>query len=310
MGCCFSRPHGPNSPCPGAVQSGSARATEPSSPHSQALPPPALTQGSEDGSATTPRQRTRRRRPPLGQHINKPLRRQDWTSKDHPWSRTALDRERLDFFETRVDGRPEIWQALHAALRVLWDAEVDSDEHDPAMALATAQSILNAVDITLPTGNLADGAYDSLGHYYQLPAHIVSDPVNIVSTSQLDGVLDDGEDNLREAGDAAAENPDNDVAEMRREEKGKAVVDVRAQVLAVVRPSDGSGDLKLYLAKEETVRSVIRRIVEEPGFNNRSAHSIRLVLLGKILNESQPLAAQDWQPDLVLNAFIRDDPPK
>lgn len=245
------------------------------------MPPPALDPA--DGQQHP--NRSRRRRRPLDQHINKPLRRKEWASKNRAWSRSALDRERQEFFDTRVTGRPEVWQNLRAALEVLWesdvarllianeipvsssDGELDSDEHDPAMALATAQSILDAGDITLPTGNLADGAYDALGNYYQLPAQIVSDPVNIVSDDQTGGAIGETKDGLRDAKDTAedADFDEDDDAERRREEKGKGVADVRSQVVAVIRMSDTGRDMKLHVGKEESVRSIIRRINEETG---------------------------------------------
>lgn len=292
--------------------------------------------------------RSRRRSRPLGQHINKSLRRKEWTSKNRAWSRTTLDRERRDFFDTRVTGHPEIWQSLRAALQVLWDSDtarlitndilpnrapdVDNDDHDPSVALATAQSILDAADITLPTGNLADGAYDSLGNYYQLPSHVVSDPVNIVSDHHADGLLGEATDDLKGAEDTPEDaDLDDEGVERRREDKGKSVVDARSQVVAVIRLSDTSRDLKLCVSKEETVRSIIRRIVEETGVSlsqhqhclsqipgpdtqfapfqrrpNCRTHRIRIAHLGKILQDSAPPMAQGWHPGQVLNAFIYD----
>lgn len=180
-----------------------------------------------------------------------------------------------------MTGHPEIWQTLRAALEVLWDSdtarlvensppdhasEAHRDDHDPSTALATAQSILDAADITLPTGNLADGVYDSLGNYYQLPSHVVSDPVNIVSEDQADGSLGEAKDDLKDAEDTA-EDADLDIegVERRREEKGKSVVDARSQIVAVIRLSDTSRDLRLRVGKQETIRSIIRRIAEETG---------------------------------------------
>lgn len=51
--------------------------------------------------------------------------------------------------------------------------------------LQTAQQILTAAEITVPSGDLADGAYDSFGAFYGLPEHVVSDPEDIVSTESL-----------------------------------------------------------------------------------------------------------------------------
>lgn len=196
-----------------------------------------------------------------------------------------MDRERTDFFDTRVSGRPEIWQTLHAALDVLWTADItgredpndSSDDNSAPLALATAQSILDAADITLPTGNLADGAYDLLGNYYQLPAHIVSDPRNIVSGDDDNDDDRFGEAKTAEDTTAGADDDDDDFGEdeteRRRLHKGKAVVNVSDQVLAVVRMSNTARDLKLDVGKDESVRSIIHRIVEESNVSGPTAAS-------------------------------------
>lgn len=283
-------PRGPNAPYPGAAQSEDASVTASArainapanssttqAQHTSALPS-AL---SPTRSSQQPhRSRRHRHRQPLDQHINKPLRPHDWSDEDSSWSRRALDRERAAFFDTRVSGRQEIWQTLKAALEVLWaadiaasippdtqensdtDADADADEHNPAVALATAQSILDAADITLPTGDLADGAYDPLGNYYQLPAHIVSDPPNITSGGSDDGALGESKADLTAAEDMTRDEAD---LQQRREEKGKAVVDTRDQVSAIIRMSDTSRDLRINVGKDETVRSITNRILHEIG---------------------------------------------
>lgn len=277
QGCCFSLPRGPNSPYPGGAPPARPQSADLSQSQSQPQhqPSSARSAGPELDRAGTHQHRSRHRRRPLDQHINKPLRRNEWSSKNRVWSRAALDRERTDFFDTRVSGRPEIWQTLHAALDVLWSADITScedpsdsgDEHNASLALATAQSILDAADITLPTGNLADGAYDLLGNYYQLPAHIVSDPRNIASGD--DDNDDDRFGEAKAAEDTAAggqfddDEYREDEAERRRVHKGKAVVSVSDQVLAVVRLSNTARDLKLDVGKDEPVRSIVHRIMEE-----------------------------------------------
>lgn len=90
-----------------------------------------------------------------------------WTSKNKIWTPIQLHRERQDFFETRVTGRPEIWDALQNVCELVRDGDV-----------ATAQGILDAAGVTLPTGSLVDGCYDEVGNLYKLPEVVVSDPVN------------------------------------------------------------------------------------------------------------------------------------
>ncbi|CAN8101723.1 unnamed protein product [Discula destructiva] len=292
MGCCFSRPSGPNAPYPGASSRHSTSSRAINQPPSSPLP---LAQPA----------RRRRQRRPLDQHINKPLRRHHWdaaasSSSSSPWTRSALDAERAAFFDTRVTGRPEVWQGLRAALEMLWERDGGDS------ALATAQSILDAVEVTLPTGDLADGAYDALGNYYQLAECVVSDPVGIEDVDD-DGGAREGEELKGQVltGDEE-ENEEEQEARMRRDEKGKSVVDRRVLLTVVVRMSDTGRDARIEVGKQEGVRSVIRRLKEETG-HPRTCR-IRLVHFGKILRENASLAAQGWEKGHVLSAFVYDPP--
>lgn len=191
-----------------------------------------------------------------------------------------MRRERIEFFDTRVTGREEIWQTLRAALEVLWAADeaarnsqhhrVSEDggpsEEDPVVALATAQSIIDAADITLPTGDLYNGAYDAFGNYYQLSHQVVADPSNLLrnpsSTEGLGDAKTDlaaGEETEREYGD----DDDDDEIERRREEKGKAVVDIRDQITIRARLSDGSRDVSVVVSEGDSARRVARAIAEK-----------------------------------------------
>ena len=292
QGCCISRPSGTNSPYVGGVgASGSARAIN--DPAHTSVPSASSQPGGDEplpSPASGPPRPRRHRNTPLAQHINKPLRRHEWSSRNRIWTRAALRRERADFFDTRVTGRQEVWQALRAALEVLWVADAaaaasarnggrvpdqDASDHDgpsdedpAAVALATAQSIISAADITLPTGDLAQGAYDALGNYYSMPDHIVSDPLN-VSTRPDSVADDDGMGDTKAdltAGEETTEEGDVDTDDQttrRREEKGKAVVDVRDLIKIQARLSDGSKDVVVMIGKDTTVRGVARQLAEE-----------------------------------------------
>jgi hypothetical protein len=137
-------------------------------------------------------------------------------------------------------------------------------EEDPAIALATAQSILDAADITLPTGDLHNGAYDAFGNYYALPHQIVADPLNLQWTpgAPEDDGLEDIKTDLT-AGEETERECGSDEAERRREEKGKAVVDIRDQITVKARLSDGSRDVNVLASKSDSVRRLARLIAEE-----------------------------------------------
>ncbi|KAK4134069.1 hypothetical protein BT67DRAFT_306938 [Trichocladium antarcticum] len=319
MGCCLSRDGGLNSsPYPGGEATSSARAINEAP---QPTGAPSLQTGNDEPNQSPgARRRHRHSQQALTQHINRPLRRREWTSHNRQWTPAALRRERAEFFDTRVTGRQEIWQTLHAALEVLWTADEAArngltrrqseddgpSEDDPTIAAATAQSILDAADITLPTGDLHNGAYDAFGNYYQLPRQIVSDPLNLLRrTGSADADdLDDAKADLT-AGEETAEERDDDgddEAERRREEKGKAVVDIRDQITIRARLSDGSRDVRVTADKADLVRRVARLIAEEAKLPSNK--KVRIAYMGKILQDTSPLSAQGWTQGHVVNALV------
>jgi hypothetical protein len=154
--------------------------------------------------------------------------------------------------------------------------------------LATAQSIVNAAGVTVPTGDLCEGCYDQQGVLYRLPQCIVSDPENMVVDEGVDANADE---TVPAHGDAGHEDeeedddnddddddgmPDGKLAkddasgdelierdvERRRAEKGKTSERDLIRVLA--RLSDRGGpDLVLSVGKGQTVGLLARRVHRE-----------------------------------------------
>ncbi|KPM44796.1 hypothetical protein AK830_g1715 [Neonectria ditissima] len=299
MGCCFSRSSGPNSPYPGGAPNASSRAINP--------PPLSLPEPAHGDRPRGSSRRRRREQRPLDQHIDKPLRRHEWASLDRPWTKSGLATERADFFDTRVTGRPEVWQTIHAALQVLWDPASQDAQDDGSNGLATAQMILSAAEISLPTGNLVNGVYDALGNYYQLPEWVVSDPENLAEEPDAGakGDISIGGDDTTAEDDMTDDDDDDDddgEIEGRKREKGKEVIDVRELVALRARLSETGRDIKLSITKSETVKSVARKIAHES--NLASNKRIRIAYMGKILKENSSLAAQGWQTGHVVNALV------
>ncbi|KAI1846922.1 hypothetical protein JX266_007143 [Neoarthrinium moseri] len=312
MGCCFSTPAGPNAPYPGGAPSGSSRAIN--SPRLQASATeesgtrsPAVVQSDPTASLASPTSASSRRsrsQQPLDQHIDKPLRRHVWCSSDRTWTRAQLDKERTEFFDTRVTGRAEVWQTVHAALEVMWQSDAEpgaTTEGDPEgdTALATAQSILRAAEITLPTGDLAKGVYDSLGHYYPLPEWIVTDPVNISETDEQDRAEDQKGGHVDDDGGAGEES---DEVLRKREEKGKAV-ESQNTVKIRARLSETARDIIVKIDPDDSVRSVAQKILYQSRLDAQS-RKIKLVYLGKILKENASLESQGFNTTHVVNAFV------
>lgn len=224
-----------------------------------------------------------------------------------PWTRTQLDREREAFFDTRVTGRPEIWHAIRMACETMRDQSAqirdDDDEEDghdeedeeEDVGLATAQTILDAAGVTLPTGDLANGAYDTQGNLYTLPEHCICDPTNLSDTPALSSSPPDHETT------SSTNSADDDEAEMRRAAKGKAA---EGDVLTVAaRLSDRGGpDVRIALGKQQAVRVLARRVQDEAGIAR--PRKIRIAYMGRMLKENEPLLGQGWSEGHVVNALV------
>lgn len=207
----------------------------------QPLPESSSPQTSSQAPEISQRSRTRRHLA-LGEQFNAPLRPHTWTAKKQ-WTRALLDKERQEFFDTRVTGHPEIWATLKVILGLLADGDVP-----------TAQSILDAAAITVPTGDLKNGAYDEAGNLYHLPEHIISDPQNLLTDRQEE----------IQKGETSDEMVEDDELERKREKKGKEVLKIGDIVKIRARLSDRGGpDVVIQMGKDQAVRTLIRRIQEE-----------------------------------------------
>jgi Ubiquitin-binding domain len=230
--------------------------------------------------------------PRLRQHV--------WTGRHRParahlgdvhatrkaWTRRSLDREREAFFETRVSNSHEIWQTLKQVVALVRDGS----END----LATAQALLDAAGITVPSGDLVDGAYDENGNFYPLVEYIVSNPDRMVEPSPDEEATDEDADESEEE---------------RRMEKGKGVVRPGETIEIRARLSDRGGpeaDIKIRLGKDENVRTLVRRIKQEANVSYlfRISHKHPSILLSLVsdtgrlksphcLSWSSP---QGWRP--------------
>lgn len=152
-----------------------------------------------------------------------------------------------------------MWAALGAALSLMRDGEIE-----------TAQGIIDAAGVTVPTGDLCEGCYDENGVLYRLPQCIVSDPDNIVDDSgaaanETDGADDDMEDGISDRKIVSEESDEELISEdleRRREEKGK--MSERDMIRVQARLSDRGGpDVVISIEKTQTVGVLARKVQSE-----------------------------------------------
>jgi hypothetical protein len=180
--------------------------------------------------------------------------------------------------------------------------------------LATAQSIVDAAGVTIPTGDLCEGCYDEQGVLYRLPQCIVSDPENMAKTNSVSATStqedighepDDDMEGLSDGklatDDASGDELIAEDAERRRDEKGKTSERDLIRVQARLSDRDGP-DLMLLVGKNQSVGFVARKVQQEGGI---SIHQrVRLVYLGRMLKEHESLLEQGWQNGHVINAMV------
>jgi hypothetical protein len=162
--------------------------------------------------------------------------------------------------------------------------------------LVTAQSIIDAAGVTVPTGDLCQGVYDEQGVLYRLARCIVSDPENIVAERvgadedgdrKRGGTTDEEEDEEDDEEEGGFETDDRKIAldeasgdeligdtdgggavererERRRDEKGKTSERDLVRVKARLSDRDGP-DVIVSVKKTQTVGFIARKLQQEVG---------------------------------------------
>lgn len=251
---------------------------------------------------STPRTSTtgrhRQRQESLAEHYNFPLTSpKPWTSTDRTWTASQLRREREEFFETRVTGRPEVWAALKEVTKLIRQGD-----------LAEAQAIMDASGITLPTGHLEQGAYDERGMLYKLPENIVSDPTTVVDDDGETMIGDDVLSKKIEAGGLALPpHKTEDGTTVEKVDKGKDAIEKDAMKVRCRLSDRGGPDTIVLLGRKQPVSVLVRRLRSEATI--ASSARVRIVYFGKILEESQALEDQGWQQGHVVQGLVSNFAP-
>ena len=215
------------------------------------------------------------------------------SNKPPPWTRSQLEREREAFFDTRVSGHDEVWKALRLVCEMLRKDD-----------LPEAQGILDAMNITCPNGRVArgrgrnrekGGLYDERGELYDIPAWIITDPEDIVEdegTEKDPAVAAEGGD--------ADDSIDPTATARRRDEKGKGRAEDPGDIVQVrARLSDRGTDVVISAGTKQKVGVIVKEIHSRIGTKR-----LRLMYLGKTLDERTTLEESPWQPGHVLNAMV------
>lgn len=214
-----------------------------------------------------------------------------------------------------MTGRSEIWAALETAITLMQAGDLD-----------TAQGIVDAAGVTVPTGDFCQGCYDQQGVLYRLPQCIVSDPENMVPESNHDDELFDTDDGKLSLDEASGDELMAEDVERRRDEKGKTSERDLVRVKARLSDRDGP-DLVVSVREAQSVGHLARRIQQDAAvcllflflalyFSSTEpvgltrhvqiprTQRVRIAYLGRMLKEHAPLVDQGWKPGNVVNALV------
>jgi hypothetical protein len=151
-------------------------------------------------------------------------------STNQTWTRSRLDKERNDWWDTQVTGSQEVWGAIRLAAQSL-----------QAGKLRDAQGWLETLECTCPTGCLWKGVYDSTGVLYKVPEWLIVEPEGLVpedTEEDDDGGPAGGVDETQDDDDDEEDEP----------------------VLVRVRISRDGRDVTLKLRRKEPVASIVEKI--------------------------------------------------
>ena len=178
---------------------------------------------------------------------------------------------------------------------------------------------MDSVGLTCPTGRIKTertkagpnsrgtgkkgGVFDERGNAYEIPGWVVADPADVIEDGEE--TIADGEEVEKDIGldGAASEDEDDDATDKIRSEKGKGRADVVGEMVQVrARLSDRGSDVLVSIGDKQKVKTVARKIQEQAGTGPDKG--LRLIYLGKPLNEERTLVEQGWQHGHVLNAYV------
>jgi hypothetical protein len=160
--------------------------------------------------------------------------------------------------------------------------------------------MMNAAGVTCPSGRFArgrgrnpkGGVYDERGALYDIHEWVVGDPLDILEDDAIPDVVAEGK-TVEEEEDEELE----DVEDGR--EKGKRRAEsLGPEVVVRVRLSDGTPDLEVLIGEKQPAGVVVKRLKEKMG------RGVRLLYLGKPVEEGKTLAENGWKSGQMLNAFL------
>lgn len=186
-------------------------------------------------------------------------------------TRSHLLKMREDFWSTRVEGRPEMWQALKLAVEA---------EDSGTRLLVLEGAGLSPFRQDKPNMFYS---YDQRGFKYELPMYVLYEPRNLMSEAELEAQQD---------AQTAANVP------LTAEQLNKAKKAIKTKI----KFSTGMPDQELQFTGQTTIAQIKLEI--EKKFNINQAEQL-FYFGGKQLKDTHSLYQVGYKSDYSLQCFVR-----
>ncbi|KAI4643200.1 uncharacterized protein J4E79_011362 [Alternaria viburni] len=195
------------------------------------------------------------------------------------WTRSRLEKEREDWWDTQVTGSEQIWGAIRLVA-----------QHLQAAQLQEAQTMLDVSDCTCPTGLLWRGVYDATGVQYKVPEWVVVEPEGLAE--------EDGMDDKDLAGDASASAVQETVEDTLADDSGSLI-------RVKVRTSHDQRDHQVVMRMRDSIATIIEKLKKQAKLDPSLV--IRLAYGGRIYEPNDVLEANarwNFANNYILTALV------
>ncbi|KAF2120840.1 hypothetical protein BDV96DRAFT_641494 [Lophiotrema nucula] len=208
------------------------------------------------------------------------------SSSQDVWTRSRLQKERGDWWDTRVTGEQIVWETLRSMCDLVQKGEVEE-----------AQAILTASGCTCPSGEIWRGIFDERGVLYKMEDWVVVEPYGVVEDDEVEDEL---AEDLSALGLDDADGPEDKEVEIQDSGRGKQP-DVQLNVRC--RISSPPKDYLMKINKSEKVSHLVSCLATTPELQDKR---FRLFVLGFPLNDRLTLeeASPRWNESIWVNVMV------
>ncbi|KAF2264546.1 hypothetical protein CC78DRAFT_533135 [Lojkania enalia] len=214
------------------------------------------------------------------------------------WTRSRLEKERRDWWDTRVDNNPDTWEIIRAVCDLVQNGD-----------LSEAQAMLDAAGCTTPSGEIWKGIFDERGGYYRLEDWVVLEPSGLEEEDEIQLEHQEGEHQTTQGEQQALEEPNPELAAARFGKAAERSPDrvMHERIRVRCRVSNTGKDIVIQIDQSDKVERLKFLLKQTEELNGKDFY---LVFLGKPLRDDLTLHENSarWSDKLCVNVMVLNRP--